>query len=516
MKKTYKYAVVGLLFLFLAGCEDFLDKREDSGGLTEEAVYSSYESIRGFLDQVYPKLEAYNTFEGADDGKNQRTYVGVMADEMSATYNKTVFAKFFSGAWLTTDKAANVTEIGNGNNTPIGKALPSIRIVNRVIANIDKVPLTGEQRNEILGQAYFYRAWFYFNVIKRYGGMPILDKVFAGGDDDIPRVTYHESSAWMIGDIDQAISMLPDTWPDNQYGRPTKLAALAFKEMALLYDASPLMQNDLNSVQIKSYDQERAKAAAKAAWAAITYMKQNEAKTGVRLATADEYMNLFWFPDTELKRVETIWWRRRIPSDSDRSKTARAFWLYADMTGGTGSESFAISCPTLNAVNMYERKGADGIYYPINDTRSGYKFDPEHAFIDRDPRFYNNILIPGDTWGTYASGKPYYIRLWRGCTAYNNYGSSKHTNGRQLSGFMCRKFLWPEANYRHDQTLGTTKPFLQKIAQTVFIRATQLYLDFAEASFEATGSATAKVEDCGMSAEEALAYGLIDKIIDKR
>ena len=41
MKKTYKYAVVGLLFLFLAGCEDFLDKREDSGGLTEEAVYSS-------------------------------------------------------------------------------------------------------------------------------------------------------------------------------------------------------------------------------------------------------------------------------------------------------------------------------------------------------------------------------------------------------------------------------------------------------------------------------------------
>ena len=120
------------------------------------------------------------------------------------------------------------------------------------------------------------------------------------------------------------------------------------------------------------------------------------------------------------------------------------------------------------------------------------------------PRFSNHILIPGDTWGTYASGKPYYIRLWRGCTAYNNYGSSKHTNGRQLSGFMCRKFLWPEANYRHDQTLGTTKPFLQKIAQTVFIRATQLYLDFAEASFEATGSATAKVEDCGMTAEEAL------------
>ena len=130
------------------------------------------------------------------------------------------------------------------------------------------------------------------------------------------------------------------------------------------YEQIFLMQNDLNSVQIKSYDQERAKAAAKAAWAAITYMKQNEAKTGVRLATADEYMNQFWFPDTELKRVETIWWRRRIPSNSDRSKTARAFWLYADMTGGTGSESFAISCPTLNAVNVRAQRSR---WYLLSD-----------------------------------------------------------------------------------------------------------------------------------------------------
>ena len=503
MKNKCTYILVGLM-LFLTGCEDFLDKREDAGGLDETAIYASYESIRGFLDKVYSKLDTYNCMVSRDAGSYGRTYVGAMADEMGVVYNNTVFNKFFSGAWLLTGKSENVTEIGNGSLTPIGRAYPALRIVNRVIENIDKVPLTEEQRNEILGQAYFYRAWFYFQVIKRYGGMPIIDRVFAGGDDDLPRVTYHESSEWMVSDIDKAIAMLPDTWEAMHYGRPTKLAALAFKEMALLYDASPLMQNDLDAVVVKEYDKERAKKAAQAAWAAISYMKKNESLTGVRLATKEEYTNTFWFPDTELKRVETIWWRRRIPSDSDRSKTARAFWLYADMTGGTGSESFAISCPTLNAVNMYERKGADGIYYPINDTRSGYKFDPEHAFIDRDPRFYNNILIPGDTWGTYASGKPYYIRLWRGCTAYNNYGSSKHTNGRQLSGFMCRKFLWPEANYRHDQTLGTTKPFLQKIAQTVFIRATQLYLDFAEASFEATGSATAKVEDCGMTAEEAL------------
>ena len=63
------------------------------------------------------------------------------------------------------------------------------------------------------------------------------------------------------------------------------------------------------------------------------------------------------------------------------------------------AESMAMSCPTLNAANMYERQGEDGIYYPIDDPRSGYQFDPEHAFVRRDPRFYNNILIPGDEWG---------------------------------------------------------------------------------------------------------------------
>lgn len=502
MKKIYRYLFAGFMIFLTAGCEDFLDKREDAGGLEENAIYASYESIRGFLDQVYPKLDNYNWFEGTDGGSYGRTYVGVMADEMATTFNNTVFAKFFSGSWLLNGKTENVTEIGNGDKTPIGKAYPSLRVVNRIIENIDKVPLTEGQRKEILGQAYFYRAWFYFQVIKRYGGMPIIDRVFEGGDDDIPRVTYHESSDWMVGDIDQAIAMLPDSWEDMQYGRPTKLAAMAFKGMALLYDASPLMQNDLISIEVKDYDKERAKKAAQAAWAAIEYMKKNESATGVRMQTGEEYKNIFWFSDTQLKQPEHIWTRRNIKGTTDRSKTLRAFWLYPELATGTGAEAFAMSCPTLNAVDMYERQGPDGIYYPIDDPRSGYQFDAEHAFTKRDPRFYNNILIPGDEWGTYQNGDKYYIRLWVGSKPYNDFLSSKHSSGREISGFMCRKFLWEDAHGQHFPS-GNDK-WLRYCAQTVFIRATQLYLDFAEASFEATGSATATVENCGMTAEQAI------------
>ena len=94
--------------------------------------------------------------------------------------------------------------------------------------------------------------------------------------------------------------------------------------------------------------------------------------------------------------------------------------------------------------------------------------------------------------------------LWVGCSAYNQYLTNSNTNARELSGFMCRKFLWPEANQKHTGSTSGAVTYIGKIAQTVFIRVSQLYLDFAEASFEATGSATAKVEGCDMSAVEAL------------
>lgn len=150
------------------------------------------------------------------------------------------------GQWL---DFPNKGEIGwngcCGNQSPImGRAFRGLRISNKIIANAENVPdITAQELDELLGQAYFFRGWWYFQIITRWGGMPIFDKVFSANDDmDLPRLTYQESTEWMISDMDKAIELLPHKWDDQEYGRATKGSAYAVKSMAALYASSPLMK----------------------------------------------------------------------------------------------------------------------------------------------------------------------------------------------------------------------------------------------------------------------------------
>lgn len=66
----------------------------------------------------------------------------------------------------------------------------------------------------------------------------------------------------MQTDLDKAIEYLPISWPDEEHGRPDRVSAMALKAMTQLYAASPLMQNDLNSIENKGYGKDMAAEAA--------------------------------------------------------------------------------------------------------------------------------------------------------------------------------------------------------------------------------------------------------------
>lgn len=493
MKRIIIYLLLGVFAGTGTSCEQFLDKSPDLG-LTDSDIYKNYESARGFLDQAYTYLE---NFYGFNKCKNGRTHIGAISDEFASLYNSAEAIYVNNGNWLAAD--IGNFEVGNssGNGgTSIWKSYKGMRVVNRIIRDYEKIPgLTLEQQHELLGQAYFLRAWFYFQLIRRYGGMPILDQLFSGdGSEDLPRKTYHESHDWMMTDIEQAISMLPDEWDDNNTGRPNKVAAMAFKSMAQLYDASPLMQNDLTQTVVLDYDRERAKLAAQSAWAVIDYVNKS---SNYGLMPADEYKHIFYWTIPPYTQPEYLWYNRTqdAPGSYNFKRYIRSFWLPSEFSQGTGNDAVVYNAPTQNMVDLYEKKGSDGNYYPIDDPRAGY--DPQDPYTDRDPRFYNNILCPGDQWGQNSEGVPQYITTWVGGQMYNTTLKNNQSNKRFQTGYLCKKYLWPEANqWFEGYNLYWTI--------TVYIRFSQIYLDFAEASFEATGSATAVVENCGMSAVEAL------------
>lgn len=98
---------------------------------------------------------------------------------------------------------------------------------------------------------------------------------------------------------------------------------MALKEWAQLFDASPLMQNDLNSTENKGYDTERAKSAAKSAYEVIRYMDGSKsAPYPYGLASKEEYTNVFYFKYPPVHQPEYIWVKRQFPNAANQTKNA--------------------------------------------------------------------------------------------------------------------------------------------------------------------------------------------------
>ncbi|GGZ13169.1 carbohydrate-binding protein [Echinicola pacifica] len=474
MRKSNLYIFVFLLGLF--SCEDYLDVSPDFG-ITEEDVFSEYESARGYLDNCYDVLYDMHHWRSQE---LDRTSISGLSDEAATLFSGPLNQTINTGSWI---NKSGTGEIGWGGETNyergsiISNAFFAIRVANNVIEQAPGIPgITPAQQNELIGQAHFFRAWYYFQIIQRWGGMPKLDKAYTPNDDlDLPRLTYSESSEWLIADLDIAISLLPHSWNENEYGRATKVAAMSVKSMAALYAASPLMQNGLNSIQYLDYGQAWSERAAEYANDVITYVNQGTAGTNYRLMNGEEYENIFYFEGVN-GSDESLWFNYN-GGRRDTRRGLRSLYIPQYFSGGTGNDATAYAGPSQNVVDMFEVL-VDGEAYTIDDPRAEY--DPQNPYVNRDPRFYNNVIVPGEAWGLNNSGRQLYQELYVEGRDYDITTSSVHTRNRQLSGYMTKKFIWEECNQFLNQ-------FGKYNINHIFIRVSQIYLDYAEVMNEAYG-----------------------------
>lgn len=510
MKKSKYISLILAAAVLLPSCESYLDISPDMG-IEEEEVFGDYYSVRGYLDVCYRALQDIHDI---DSQSNNYSPVQALADECIFNYEFSVTRQILNtGVWYNADWAPEVgVGTGTGTTTVNGRAISNafycIRIANKVLDVVkDMTNLTDVQRNELEGQAYFMRAWYYFQIIIRWGGMPILDRVYSPDENlDFTRLTYHESTEWLISDLDKAIELLPDYWSSGDVGRATKVSAMAVKSMAALYDASPLMCPELGY----NYDKERCKIAAKYANDVLQYIK-NHPELPYRLIQVDfsnssdsnlnKYSDIFYNKD-QLYSDEALWYRNNAGTRNN-SKSLQCLYENARMANGMAFWAAMYLEPTQNMVDMYEVI-KDGVAYDINDPESGFTMD--NQFKNRDPRLGLNILYPGGpSFGKDKKGQPVYLEMWKENPGvigigqdYDRRTSIAAVRKSMTTSYLCKKFLWAEA-----LPCQVTPSVKRNNLNTNYIRVAQIYLDYAEAMNEAYG-VDVDPENYGMTALDAV------------
>jgi len=143
-----------------------------------------------------------------------------------------------------TVQMSDVTDFGTGLNKDnnYGK----IRTINMFIRDVRAGSLPAGAKNRLIGQAQFFRAWRYFDLVRLYGGVPLVFSPLDGVGNEardlayLPRNTTAQTFAAIAADLDSAAAVLPGKWAaSSDWGHITKGAAQAFKGRALLYAASP-------------------------------------------------------------------------------------------------------------------------------------------------------------------------------------------------------------------------------------------------------------------------------------
>jgi SusD family. len=472
MKKTCFLVLLGIIPI-LSGC-NFTDP-DMLAFKTEDDVIHNMNNITAVVNNVYAYLP-----DGYDRIGN--SMLASACDEAEDVNDGEAIQNFNIGNW---------GAFSNPEDSPWSNSYTGIRKADLFLDLLKKVDWTylklgtPEEYNRRVTlttmhkyEAHFLKAFFYFELIKRYGGVPLVTRAYNPISEldslkRIPRASFSQCVNYIVQECDTAAKYLSadyySTTATQAYlGRATKGAALALKARTLLYAASDLYNQANNTDSLVGYTdsnrQQRWIRAAQACKAVI-----DMATTGIYSFHAD-YSALFLLRDAFSREVI---FERRYPASNTFDVLNYPVGI---ATGKTGT------CPTQNLVDAYEMK-----FTASTDTRSGKTiddpasgYDPANPYANRDPRLKKTIVFNTATFGKNATA----VELWEG----GNNGLPRV--GASKTGYYLRKYV--------DESLDLTLNNTSK-KQWIYIRLSEIYLNYAEAMLEAFGSPTAVSASNGLT-----------------
>jgi starch-binding outer membrane protein, SusD/RagB family len=317
--------------------------------------------------------------------------------------------------------------------------------------------LNFSDKKRLVAEAKFIRAFIYFNLIERFGGVPIVTQAYDRediGSVDFKRSTFDQCVAFIQKNIDEALPDLADSYPstDGNYGRATKDASYALLSRVYLYAASPLFNPNHDNAKWQ-----------KAADAAAVFTQHGD--RGYSLYP--NYRELFNRP-SGAAQSEFIFTRNFTTSNAQEAPPNNLGRRYGSYGGWWASNG-----PTQNLVDDYDMTNGQQPFTWNGNTKtinaaSGY--DPAHPYWNRDPRFEASIIHDSSVFHGDL------LEMWVSSTDNTfGYDSWKQSSDNPRSSYWLRKFM-PETG-----AISFNVPYT---IPWPHFRLAEIYLNYAEAEFE--------------------------------
>jgi len=353
---AFRILFISLVVMVISCKRDLLDKKP-LDAISEDAVFADPTFLQNYVYNVYngikpPWSPGTGSYEALTD----------IAVDQPETHDRSAGIREYLDGVISPDNITDLTNIWNEEYSYIRKA-------NIFFEKVESSVISADKLDPMKGEMHFLRAWMYFELMRSYGGVPIVKSSFKlnDGSFDVPRNSFDECAAFVLEECELSIGLLDGLTPVP--GKISKDAAMALKARILLYLASPL-NNPSND---------------KAKWQAAEVATKAVIDLAYTLHPTHE--DLFKRP---LQTDEIILGKSFTPG------TRIPDWGFNYDYWPSGFDARQRIMPTQTFVNMFQLTNgkypylADGV--TVN-TASGY--DPQKPNLNRDPRYYSSIIYPG-------------------------------------------------------------------------------------------------------------------------
>ena len=455
--KLDKFLLFILACVIPASCAD-LDYTEENTR-DEEWTYEYFENgIKNMVFDVYAQVYN-NEFES-----NSAYFLAGATDEAQYALETGAVNNYVNGGW----------SAANPYSRTWSKCYTAIADVCMYLEKIDEADITEWQYNPNYSiwvqqlelfpyELRFLRAYFYFELFRAYGDVPLVTTTLTNAQaNNIKRTPADQIVKFIVDELDEVAPHLPVSYTTevgSEIGRATRIAAYALKARTLLYAASPLFN--------PSGDTSKWVEAANA----CKFVLDNAATWGLKLSN----YSALWGHDAFFNQ-ELIFGLGR----GENNSFEMANYPVGVENGSSGN------CPTQSFVDQFE--------YQDNGETFGQRYpgsidlnsvDPYEGL---DPRFALTVVKNGDEWPSNNAQKKAIQTFVGGFNAAPKYGATP-------TGYYLRKYV--------DGACVTTADNQTSRRHTwILFRLGEMYLDYAEAVFHATGSANDAT--FGLTANEAV------------